>query len=40
MTFVQNGFADEPTRDGHVQGWNECLDRFAEAVRASGIPAA
>jgi len=28
MTFEQTGFADEATRDGHVQGWKECLDRL------------
>ena len=39
MTFTQKGFADEATRDGHVQGWDECLDRLAETANASGIAA-
>ncbi|MFY1709452.1 SRPBCC family protein [Tritonibacter scottomollicae] len=29
LIFEQLGFADEATRDGHVQGWQECLDRLA-----------
>lgn len=40
MTFVQRGFADAATRDGHTQGWEECLDRFVEALRTSGSEAA
>lgn len=28
LVFEQLGFADAATRDGHVQGWQECLDRF------------
>lgn len=38
LTFEQLGFADKATRDGHVQGWQECLDRLAtrgtEAMKA------
>jgi uncharacterized protein YndB with AHSA1/START domain len=29
LIFEQTGFADEAARDGHVQGWQECLDRMA-----------
>ena len=29
LVFEQRGFVDTATRDGHVQGWQECLDRFA-----------
>jgi len=28
MIFEQLGFADQATRDGHVQGWQDCLDRL------------
>ena len=28
LVFQQLGFVDTATRDGHVQGWQECLDRF------------
>lgn len=28
LVFEQLGFADAATRDAHVQGWQECLDRF------------
>ena len=28
LVFEQIGFADATTRDGHIQGWQECLDRF------------
>lgn len=30
VIFEQLGFADEPTRDGHVEGWRECLDRLSK----------
>ena len=30
LIFEQIGFSDETTRDGHVEGWKECLDRFAQ----------
>ena len=34
VTLRQSGFADLETRDGHVEGWRECLDRLTEeAVR-------
>lgn len=29
LTFTQTGFATAASRDGHVQGWAECLDRLA-----------
>ncbi|MEO0915947.1 MAG: SRPBCC domain-containing protein [Pseudomonadota bacterium] len=32
LVFEQLGFADAATRDGHVQGWHECLDRFESRV--------
>lgn len=32
MLFVQSGFADTEIRDGHSDGWNECLDRLVHAV--------
>ncbi|MDX8354859.1 SRPBCC domain-containing protein [Cognatiyoonia sp. IB215182] len=31
LVFEQLGFADTATRDVHIQGWQECLDRFARA---------
>jgi uncharacterized protein YndB with AHSA1/START domain len=40
MTFVQKGFADAETRNGHMQGWNECIDRLVDLARASGREAA
>ena len=36
MTFRQSGFADDAIRDGHSQGWQECLDRFVEALEDEG----
>lgn len=36
MTFVQKGFDDAATRDDHLEGWEECVDRFVDAVRTSG----
>lgn len=32
LVFIQAGFADIAVRDGHEQGWGECLDRFAAAA--------
>ncbi|MFN2484494.1 MAG: SRPBCC domain-containing protein [Candidatus Limnocylindria bacterium] len=29
MTVVHEGFPDQATRDDHVQGWSDCLDRLA-----------
>jgi uncharacterized protein YndB with AHSA1/START domain len=29
LTIVHERFADEQTRDEHLQGWNDCLDRLA-----------
>jgi uncharacterized protein YndB with AHSA1/START domain len=28
MIFEQIGFVDTATRDGHIKGWEECLDRL------------
>lgn len=28
LVFEQIGFSDAAARDGHIQGWQECLDRF------------
>lgn len=28
LTFIHSGFADTTTRDDHVQGWSDCLDRL------------
>ena len=33
LSFVQSGFDDAASRDGHAEGWAECLDRFVAAVR-------
>ena len=30
LTFKQSGFPTEGERDGHVVGWGEALDKFAE----------
>jgi uncharacterized protein YndB with AHSA1/START domain len=32
LIFTQSGFRDGPTRDGHVGGWQECIDRFVAAL--------
>lgn len=32
MTFRQEPFADIATRDSHVTGWGECLDRLVDAL--------
>ncbi|MBC7939419.1 MAG: SRPBCC domain-containing protein [Chitinophagaceae bacterium] len=32
MVFVQTGFDDAPTRDGHRGGWNEAFDALAGAL--------
>jgi uncharacterized protein YndB with AHSA1/START domain len=32
LTFRQSGFASEDSRDGHEDGWCQCLDRLGEAV--------
>ena len=28
VTITHEGFADDQTRDDHIQGWNDCLDRL------------
>ena len=28
MRFHQSGFEDAEARDGHVEGWRECIERF------------
>jgi uncharacterized protein YndB with AHSA1/START domain len=28
LDLLHEGFADEPTRDDHMQGWTDCLDRL------------
>jgi uncharacterized protein YndB with AHSA1/START domain len=28
LTIVHERFADDTTRDEHLQGWNDCLDRL------------
>lgn len=33
LTFVETGFADAAARDSHRNGWEQCLDRLAEALR-------
>lgn len=33
MTFRQSGFVDEGVRDGHTEGWHECLDRLVNAAK-------
>ena len=33
LVFEQLGFADAAMRDGHVQGWQECLDRLTSIGR-------
>ncbi len=40
MIFEQRGFTDADSRDGHTEGWNECLDRFVAASGANVIEAA
>lgn len=32
LTFQQTPFADIETRDSHLGGWGECLDRLADAL--------
>ncbi len=39
LNFVQGGFAEVAERDGHSQGWRECLDRLAAAVDAAKVRA-
>lgn len=38
MTFHQTPFADIETRDSHMDGWGECLDRLSDAL--AGRPVA
>jgi uncharacterized protein YndB with AHSA1/START domain len=38
LRFQQSGFADVNIRDGHYQGWKECLDRFVDLARQEMIP--
>ena len=33
VTLRQTGFPDAKTRDGHAEGWRECLDRLVEEAR-------
>ena len=33
MRFRQSGFANAEVRNGHSEGWHECLDRFEAAAR-------
>ena len=40
MRFKQSGFTDRDVRDGHSEGWHECLDRLeAAAARRESEPA-
>jgi uncharacterized protein YndB with AHSA1/START domain len=32
LTVVHEGFADDQSRDDHIQGWNDCLDRLPAAL--------
>lgn len=32
LCFQHGGFDDADNRDGHHEGWSQCLDRFDEAV--------
>ncbi|MEJ6781945.1 SRPBCC domain-containing protein [Aminobacter sp. Piv2-1] len=32
LTFRQEPFLDVETRDSHMGGWGECLDRLADAL--------
>lgn len=32
LTFRQEPFLDAETRDSHLGGWGECLDRLADAI--------
>lgn len=34
LRLVHRGFADEATRDDHVQGWDDCLARLAVHLAA------
>lgn len=36
LVFVQSGFSDAPTRDGHGAGWAECLDRLVAGAERDG----
>lgn len=33
LTVLHEGFADVVTRDDHIQGWNDCLDRLGPHCR-------
>lgn len=33
LLFRQSGLADADVRDGHSEGWNECLDRLMDAAQ-------
>lgn len=39
MFFEQKGFNDTGSRDGHTEGWDECLDRFVAASGANVLEA-
>lgn len=39
LVVLHEGFADQATRDDHVQGWDDCLDRLV-ALAAVGQPEA
>ena len=30
LTLIHEGFADDATRDDHVKGWSDCLDRLPD----------
>ena len=40
MVFVQAGFTDAEVRDGHREGWSECLDRLAQTLERDRSEAA
>jgi len=36
LRLRHDGFADESTRDNHVQGWSDCLDRLRDWLARTG----
>src|SRR5262249_10886522 len=37
VTLIHEGFADEVSRDNHIQGWSDCLDRLPEYLAGESL---